>query len=143
MARRQTQTTQTENVRPIRLRWAAIAGGLAVSYVVQFAGGVILARLGLAGSLAALPAVQAVALFAGGYVAGRWAGVSGFWNGVAVAVAFILVWAVLNPIYEARLVAENGPLALPRMNMGGIILGDLLNLGPAAFGGYLAERRQP
>lgn len=108
---------------------------------MQFAGGVILARLGLAENLAALPAVQAVALFVGGYIAGRWAGASGFWNGVAVAVAFIAVWAVLNPIYEAQLVREHGPLALPRMNMGGIILGDLLNLIPAAFGGLVAERR--
>jgi hypothetical protein len=62
-------------------------------------------------------------------------------NGVAVAVAFIAVWAIQNALLEARLVREYGPLALPRMNMGGIILGDLLHLCAAAFGGWLSERK--
>jgi hypothetical protein len=125
----------------IRLRWGAIAGGLAVAYVASFAFGVILARAGLAGNLSVVPLAQVAALFAGGYIAGRWARVSGFMNGVAVAVAFIAVWAIQNALFEARLVREYGPLALPRMNMGGIILGDLLHLSAAAFGGWLSERK--
>ena len=124
----------------ISLRWGAIATGVLLSYVLSFALGYLLARAGLAGSFQWLPLAQFVALFSGGYLAGRWAGVSGFMNGVAVAVAFIVVWAIGNGIYEARLVQENGPLALPTMNMGGIILGDVLNLSAAAFGGWLAER---
>ncbi len=127
--------------RSITLRWGAIAGGLVAAYLAAVALGVVLARLGLSRSLAALPLAQFVALFAGGYVAGRWAGVSGFMNGVAVAVAFIMAWAVQNALFEARLVQEYGPLALPRMNMGGNILGDLLNLSAAAFGGWVAERK--
>ena len=88
------------------------------------------------------------------YVAGRWAtsrgnhrwGASaphgvGFINGVAVAVAFIVVWAVQNGIQEAQLVDEFGPLALPRMNIPGIVLGDFLNLSAAALGG-LADRKR-
>ncbi|MDQ3699727.1 MAG: hypothetical protein M3442_02275, partial [Chloroflexota bacterium] len=86
----------------------------------------------------------------GGYVAGRWAQgrdrsgaiVSGFMNGVAVAVAFIVVWAVQNAVQEAWLVQEYGPVALPRMNMGGIILGDVLLLSAAALGGWIAERKR-
>ncbi|MGH2351355.1 MAG: hypothetical protein ACRDJN_07035 [Chloroflexota bacterium] len=128
--------------RTITLRWGAILGGLAVAYIASVAFGVLLARVGQAGNLSVVPLVQFVALFAGGYVAGRWAGVSGFMNGVVVAVAFIAVWAVQNGILEARLVHEYGPLALPRMNMGGIILGDLLNLSAAALGGWLAERKR-
>src|SRR5437764_1132827 len=49
--------------------------------------------------------------------------------------------ASANGRYEAGLVQENGPLALPTMNMGGIVLGDFLNLSAAAFGGWLAERK--
>jgi hypothetical protein len=123
------------------LRWGAILGGLVVAYLLSVALGVVLARVGLAGNLSAIPLVQFAALFIGGYFAGRWAGTSGFMNGVVVAVVWIGVWAVQNAFLEARLVQENGPLALPRMNMAGIVLGDLLNLCAAAFGGWLSERR--
>jgi hypothetical protein len=103
--------------------------------------GIVLARAGLGTSLTAVPLGQFVALFAGGFTAGRLARVSGFINGAVVAVVFIVVWAAQNTIWEAWLVQENGPLALPRMNMGGIVVGDLLNLTAAAFGGWLAERK--
>jgi hypothetical protein len=123
------------------LRWGAILGGLVVSYILSVAFGVVLANVGLAGNLSAVPIVQFAALFTGGYFAGRWAGTSGFMNGVVVAVAWIAVWAVQNAFFEARMVQEHGPLALPRMNMAGIILGDVLNLCAAAFGGWLSEKR--
>jgi hypothetical protein len=123
------------------LRWGAILGGLVVAYLLSVALGVVLARTGLAGNLSVIPLVQFTALFTGGYFAGRWAGTSGFMNGVVVAVVWIGAWAVQNAFFEARLVQEHGPLALPRMNMAGIILGDLLNLCAAAFGGWLSERR--
>jgi hypothetical protein len=123
----------------ITLRWGAIAAGVGLSYVLSLLFGYVLARAGLAAGIEWLPLAQFVALLAGGYLAGKWAGVSGFMNGVSVAVAFIVVWAIGNGLYEARLVQENGPLALPTMNMGGIVLGDFLNLSAAAFGGWLAE----
>ena len=132
----------TGEPRPITLRWGAIAGGLVVAYLCSVACGVVLAAAGLGRNLSVIPLVQFVALFAGGYVAGRWAGVSGFMNGVAVAVGWIVVWAAQNAVFEARLVQEHGPLALPRMNMGGIILGDLLNLSAAALGGWLGEGKR-
>jgi hypothetical protein len=131
-----------------------------VAYVAAVAMGVLLARTGLAGNLALFPFVQFLALFIGGYVAGRWAGrgssgargaatkersggvPSGFMQGVAVAIGFIVVWAAQNAILEARLVDEYGPLALPRMNIPGILLGDFLNLSAAAFGGWIAERKR-
>ncbi|HEX2326266.1 MAG TPA: hypothetical protein VH257_01225 [Chloroflexota bacterium] len=115
-----------------------------MAYVAAVAMGVLLARTGLAGNLALFPFVQFMALFIGGYVAGRWAGrgSSGFMQGVAVAIGFIVVWAAQNAILEARLVDEYGPLALPRMNIPGILLGDFLNLSAAAFGGWIAERKR-
>jgi hypothetical protein len=143
--------------RPITLRWLAILGGLVVGYGASVGLGFLLARMGQAENLSLVPLVQFGALFLGGAVAGWWAMASraapsraapsraaprgsGFINGVAVAVAFIVVWAIQNAIYESWLAETYGPLALPRMNMGGIILGDLLNLTAAAFGGALAER---
>jgi hypothetical protein len=133
--------------RTITLRWLAILGGLVVGYGASVGLGFLLARMGQAENLSLVPLVQFVALFLGGAVAGWWATArrasprgSGFINGVAVAVAFIVVWAIQNAIYESWLAETYGPLALPRMNMGGIILGDLLNLTAAAFGGALAER---
>ncbi|HEX2187165.1 MAG TPA: hypothetical protein VHN78_16860, partial [Chloroflexota bacterium] len=138
--------------RAITLRWLAILGGLVVGYGASVGLGFLLARMGQAENLSLVPLVQFGALFLGGAVAGWWAMASraapsraaprgsGFINGVAVAVAFIVVWAIQNAIYESWLAETYGPLALPRMNMGGIILGDLLNLTAAAFGGALAER---
>lgn len=157
MAKPATRTGATPDApRSMSLKWRAILGGLGVAYIASVAMGVLLARGGLAGNLSLLPLVQFLGLFAGGYVAGRWAQgrgrtvpgdrpaqpVSGFMNGVVVAVAFIVVWAVQNAVQEAWLVQEYGPVALPRMNMGGIILGDLLLLSGAALGGWLAEREQ-
>jgi hypothetical protein len=120
-----------------------------VAYVAAVAMGVLLARAGLAGNLTYFPFVQFLALFSGGYVAGRWAGRdsegkrrSGFVQGVAVAIGFIVVWAAQNAVLESRLVDEYGPLALPRMNIPGILLGDFLNLSAAALGGWMAERKR-
>jgi hypothetical protein len=127
--------------RPIKLQVVPIAGGILLAFLLLRLLGFFAASSGLAAQLYVLPAIQFAALFAGGYLAGRLATVSGFMNGVAVAVVYIVVWAILNAVHEAQLVQEAGPAALPRMNMGGIIIGDLLNLVPAAFGGWLAERR--
>jgi hypothetical protein len=139
---RRTGEAGTDEPRQIRLKPGAIAGGAVVAYIVSVALGIVLARTGIGYSYYLLPLAQFIALYAGGYFAGRWAGTSGFMNGVVVAVLWIVVWAVQNAMYEAQLVQDAGPAALPRMNMGGIIIGDLLNLSAAAFGGWMAERRR-
>jgi hypothetical protein len=94
----------TEQELEIRLRWGAIAAGVIASYLLAVALGVALARAGLADGVAWLPLAQFLALFAGGLLAGRLAGTSGFMNGAAVAVAFIVVWAAGSALYEAWLV---------------------------------------
>jgi putative membrane protein (TIGR04086 family) len=133
---------EPESRLQIRLQLLPIAVGTLVAFLILRLLALALESTGLNEQFFALPLVQFVALLSGGYAAGRIARGSGFMNGVAVAVAFIVVWAILNAVYEARLVQEAGPAALPRMNMGGIIIGDLLNLIPAAFGGWLAEKRK-
>ena len=139
---RRTGEAGTDEPRQIRLKPGAITGGAVVAYIVSVALGIVLARTGIGYSYYLLPLAQFIALYAGGYFAGRWAGTSGFMNGVVVAVLWIVVWAAQNAMYEAQLVQDAGPAALPRMNMGGIIIGDLLNLSAAAFGGWMAERRR-
>jgi hypothetical protein len=117
-----------------------IAAGVILSFLLLRLLGMAAAASGLATEYYVLPLIQFAALFAGGFLSGRIASVSGFMNGVVVAVVYIVVWAGLNAVSEAQLVQEAGAAALPKMNMGGIVIGDLLNLIPAAFGGWLAER---
>jgi hypothetical protein len=126
--------------RPIRLEPLPIAAGVILSFLLLRLLGMAAAASGLATEYYVLPLIQFAALFAGGFLSGRIASVSGFMNGVVVAVVYIVVWAGLNAVSEAQLVQEAGAAALPKMNMGGIVIGDLLNLIPAAFGGWLAER---
>ncbi len=124
----------------IKLHPLAIAVGGIVAFLLLRLLALALSASGLGGQLYLLPLVQFIALYSGGFAAGKIAPSSGFMNGVAVAVLYIVVWAILNAVNEAQLVQEAGPLALPKMNMGGIVIGDLLNLIPAAFGGWLAHR---
>jgi putative membrane protein (TIGR04086 family) len=133
---------ETESRLQIRLQLLPIAVGTLVAFLVLRLASLALESTGLGQQVFVLPLAQFIALYSGGFAAGRIAHGSGFMNGVAVAVVFIVIWAILNAFYEARLVQEAGPAALPRMNMGGIIIGDLLNLIPAAFGGWLAEKRK-
>lgn len=138
---RMSRRAEADEPQAIHVRPGAVLAGTVLAYGAMVAGGYVLARTGIGTDLFMQPMVQFLALLLGGFVAGKVAGTSGFINGVAVAVVFIVIWAVQNALWEARLVQENGPLALPRMNMGGIILGDLLNLSAAAFGGWLSERK--
>jgi len=145
MSRKAELRASSGEPREIHVRPIPVAGGVIVAYLSARAlalalGATPLASIGDQVFLA--PLIQFVGLLAGGYVAGRWAGRSGFMNGVAVAVVFIVVWAGLTGFFEARLVQDAGPAALPKMNMGGIVLGDLLNLSAAAFGGWLSERKE-
>lgn len=134
--------------RPMTLKWLAIVIGVAIAYGLQVGGGYLAASVGivrdpsaeLAGEFSALPILQFASLTIAAYVAGRIAGVAGFLNGVAVGVAFIVVWAALNAYQESELVREFGPLALPAMNLPGVVLGDVLILSSAAFGGWLSDR---
>ena len=126
----------------IKLQLLPIAVGTLVAFLLLRLLSTALDASGVGQQFFLLPLVQFVSLYTGGFAAGRLAHGSGFMNGVAVAVVYIVVWAILNAVNEARLVQEAGPAALPRMNMGGIIIGDLLNLVPAAFGGWFAEKRK-
>ena len=81
------------------------------------------------------------AMFVGGFVAGKIAGRLGVIQGVAMAVIFILIGASIKAYVEIDLATKFGPQVLGPMDMGGLILGDLIHLVGACAGGWLADTR--
>jgi hypothetical protein len=124
------------------IRWPAVLAGFTVAALV----GILLGQLaGLAaienpGSRASL---EFFALVAGGYVAGRLGGRVGVMQGVAVAVLFILVAASYKAWDEIAAATKYGPHVLGPMDMGGLILGDLIHLTGACVGGWLSDVGRP
>lgn len=124
----------------MRLRWAAIAAGCIAAYIVQVIWGLLLGLSLWSSDPRAFTIASAFSVMAGGFVAGSMAGAQGLFNGTMVALPFIAVAALLKSLGELELLAKSGPLALPPMNMGGLIVGDLLLLIAGALGGWLARR---
>ena len=79
------------------------------------------------------------AMFVGSLVAGKIAGRMGVIQGVAMAVIFIVVGASMKAYSEIDLATKFGPHVLGPMDMGGLILGDLIYLGGGFMGGWLAD----
>lgn len=123
------------------LDWHAVGLGSLTAAVLAAALGAVAVRVGLEGNLGAAASLELVALLAGGYVAGRRAGRLGVIQGVAVAVIFILISASLKAWVEIDLATRFGPGVLGPMDMGGLILGDLVHLIGACAGGWMADAR--
>jgi hypothetical protein len=121
------------------IRWPAVGIGFLIAVLVSLAAGLALGR----GPVDENPGILAVpsflALFAGGYVAARVARQAGVAHGVAVAVIYIFAAASIKALQELVLAAQWGPFAVGPMNMGGLLLGDLIHLTAATLGGWLAE----
>ena len=71
------------------------------------------------------------------------AGRVGVMQGVAVAILFILIAASWKAWVEIELATRYGPHVLGPMDMGGLVLGDLVHLTGACVGGWLADIRRP
>ncbi len=127
----------TESLTSV-IRWRAVLLGFAVSLALSVALGVATAST-VEGNLGAQAALLFVALFAGGLTAGFYAGRFGVIQGVAVAVIFILIGASMKAWAEIDLATRFGPQVLGPMDMGGLILGDLVYLIGACAGGWLAD----
>jgi hypothetical protein len=121
------------------INWRAVLLGFAVAALLAVALGAIGGSLGLAGHLGTAAALEFVAMLVGGYVAGRYAGQLGVIQGVAVAVIFILIAASVKAWVEIDLATRFGPHVLGPMDMGGLILGDLVHLTGACAGGWIAD----
>jgi hypothetical protein len=124
------------------IRWPAVLLGFAVAALAGMLLGTTASRLLGVENPGALASLEFLALVAGGYVAGRMSGRVGVMQGVAVAVIFILVSASIKAWWEIDLATRFGPQALGPMDMGGLILGDLVHLTGACFGGWLADSQR-
>jgi hypothetical protein len=116
--------------------------GVAIGSLVALGLSLTLGRLtapSLQTNLGAQAAILFAAMFVGGFVAGKIAGRLGVIQGVAVAVIFILIGASLKAYTEIDLATRLGPQVLGPMDMGGLILGDLIHLVGACAGGWLAD----
>jgi hypothetical protein len=121
------------------IRWQAVAVGFLFAVLLALIMGIALGRLPVDENPGVLAVPSFIALFAGGYVAGRIGGRAGVAHGVAVAVVYIFVAASIKALQELVLAAQWGPFAIGPMNMGGLLLGDLIHLTAATLGGWLAE----
>ena len=121
------------------IRWPAVGIGFLIAIMVSLAAGVALGRPPVDENPGILAVPSFVALFAGGYVAARIARQAGLAHGVAVAVVYIFVAASIKALQELVLAYQWGPFAIGPMNMGGLLLGDLIHLSAGTLGGWLAE----
>jgi hypothetical protein len=124
------------------ISWRGVALGFAAATVLAMAFGAIGAAFGIQGHVGAAAALEFVALLVGGYAAGRLAGRVGVIQGVAVAVIFILIAASLKAWVEIDLATKYGPHVLGPMDMGGLVLGDLIHLVGGFAGGWLADTQR-
>ena len=121
------------------VRWPAVGVGFLLAVAIQLLAGVLLGRTTVDDNPGILAVPAFIALFAGGYAAARIGGRAGLPHGVAVAVLFIFFYASIKALQELVLASQWGPYAVGPMNMGGLLLGDLIYLCAGTLGGWLAE----
>jgi hypothetical protein len=124
------------------ISWRVVTAGFVTAALLAGAFGAIGAQFGLQGHLGTAASLEFIALLIGGYIAGRVAGRLGVIQGVAVAVIFILISASIKAWVEIDLAGRFGPGVLGPMDMGGLILGDLVHLTGACAGGWLADSQR-
>jgi hypothetical protein len=119
-----------------RIDWFAASAGLVLAVAFQMGGSLVLFQHG--GSLVTQEALAFVVLVAAGLVAGRLGPQGGgVWNGMLVAIGFIVVEALARTITDARLL---GPAAGSHgSDMGGLVIGDVIVLSGGTLGGWLSR----
>jgi hypothetical protein len=120
------------------ISWKGVAVGSLVTLVLGLGLGALTAA-SLETNLGARASMMFAAMFVGALVAGLIAGRMGVIQGVAMAVIFIVIGASLKAYTEIDLATKFGPQVLGPMDMGGLILGDLIHLGGGFAGGWLAD----
>lgn len=128
---------QNDNLISV-ISWKGVAIGTLVTLGLGLALGAVTAG-SLETNLGARASMMFVAMFVGALVAGKIAGRMGVIQGVAMAVIFIVVGASIKAYAEIDLATKFGPHVLGPMDMGGLILGDLIHLGGGFTGGWLAD----
>src|SRR4051812_43621085 len=120
------------------ISWKGVAAGGLTALAISVILGLVTADT-LETNLGARASMLFGAMFVGGFVAGKVAGRLGVIQGVAIAVIFILIGASIKAYVEIDLATRFGPNVLGPMDMGGLILGDLIHLVGACAGGWLAD----
>ncbi len=126
------------------IHWAAVALGAGAGYVLQLAAGLL---VGSSQSPLAFTFSGFIGLLVGGFVSARLAGRQELLHGTLAAVPFIMISEFIRLSGEMEL-ARAVPEAVPKINMVGLAMGDLVLLAGAAAGGWLAglmatERKEP
>jgi ascorbate-specific PTS system EIIC-type component UlaA len=121
------------------IRWPAVLAGFVAAVGPLLVVGMLLGRAPIDENPGLLALPSFVALFGGGYVAGRLARRAGPAHGIAVAVIYIFLAASIKALQELVVAMQWGPAAVGPMNMGGLLLGDLIHLCAATLGGWLAD----
>jgi hypothetical protein len=120
------------------ISWKGVAIGSLVALGLSMTMGRLTAST-LQTNLGAQASMLFAAMFVGGLVAGKIAGRMGVVQGMAIAVIFILIGASIKAYVEIDMATQFGPQVLGPMDMGGLILGDLIHLLGACAGGWLAD----
>jgi hypothetical protein len=139
-SRRQQPATRDENLASV-ISWKGVLAGGFTALAISLTLGRVTADA-LETNLGAQAAMLFVAMFVGGFVAGKVAGGFGVIQGVAIAVIFILIGASLKAYVEIDLATKFGPNVLGPMDMGGLMLGDMVYLIGGSAGGWLADTVQ-
>jgi hypothetical protein len=124
------------------IRWTAVGLGFVVAAWLGALLGRGAQQLNVVDNPGTLAALEFFALLTGGYVAGRLGGRVGVMHGLAVAAIFILVAASVKAWVEIDLASRFGPQVLGPMDMGGLVLGDVVHLAGACLGGLLADAQR-
>lgn len=135
MPNRESQSTQPTRI----IHWRAVLLGFALAAALALGLGLIGGSTGAAHNPGYGPAMQFMAVVAGGYLAGQLARRAGLMQGVAVAALFIFVGVSYTALFEMNLVAQYGPQVLRPMDSTSMILTDLLHLVAGSLGGLLAD----
>ena len=129
--------TRDENLVSV-ISWKGVLAGGITALAISLTLGRLTADA-LETNLGAQAAMLVVAMFIGGFVAGKVAGGFGVIQGVAIAVIFILIGASIKAYWEIDLATKYGPNVLGPMDMGGLMLGDMVYLIGGSAGGWLAD----
>lgn len=120
------------------ISWRGVLIGTVVTLALAWTLGAVTAET-LETNLGARASLMFIAMFVGAFIAGRIAGRMGAVQGIAMAVIFIVVGASIKAYAEIDLATKYGHQVLGPMDMGGLILGDLIHLIGGFTGGWLAD----
>jgi hypothetical protein len=133
------ETSDQENGSLVSvISWRGVLLGSLVTLGLGLGLGRLTANL-FATNLGAQASMLFAAMFIGAFVAGKVAGRMGAIQGIAIAVIFIVIGASMKAYAEIDLATTYGHQVLGPMDMGGLILGDLIYLVGGFTGGWLAD----